>query len=172
MAMDNKEIGDWIRHYDSLLWTVTAIMVTAIGGLLVYLYDPNHFNILLAIFGFFLNCISVIFAVSFRERRHRFQQLNPEIHEIISGKGNKIIQWPWYFSVFIILGFFWIQLISEKIGNLFLLILWLITSFTIMVMIIYLVRYSGGKSTVLGKKIFDLLSEPDANLVPELRKEK
>ena len=62
LCKQDSEIANWIRHFDILLWTVTTILATAIGGL--YLFCLNEFKFEPSLFGFFLTIIAVHFASS------------------------------------------------------------------------------------------------------------
>jgi hypothetical protein len=108
--MENSRYGEWARHYDNLLWTVTAILLAANGALLVHSSDEADFVSGLAIGGLFLTVLTVYFAASMRELRFRFQKhLDPELRSIIS-KGRILYQWPAFLVLFLafIVGWTWL----------------------------------------------------------------
>ena len=106
MSDNAKQNADWIRHYDNLLWIVTTIFATAIGGLLVYVH--SNFDVILAIFGMLITPVAVYFAASFRLLRSEFL-LNQD------NKSWRLPQWPAYVTIFMGLEFLWdYLLLSHK----------------------------------------------------------
>jgi len=67
--MTSEEAHEWSRHYDSIQWTVTAILIATAGALLVQC--TTSFDLLLAMVGTGLTLASVFFASSFRALRRR-----------------------------------------------------------------------------------------------------
>ncbi len=109
--MDSKEAAEWGRHFDTLLWTVTAILAAAIGGLLVY--ATERFDIWLTLAGFSLTIITVYFAASFREVRHKIgKQYSEGVKEIL--RSRTLDQWLAYRLIFVILAWLWIKLLIEN----------------------------------------------------------
>lgn len=72
--MKVEQAHEWSRHYDTILWTVTSILITAISGLIVYMHSVNKFNRWLPLIGVLLTLLSVFFASSFRALRCRINE--------------------------------------------------------------------------------------------------
>ncbi len=113
---ESKNIEDWGRHFDTLLWTVTAIMAAAIGGLLVYVHnsinDGKKLDIFMVSSGYLLTLAAVYLAASFRQLRLRCQKhYTDKIRMILEEK--RLFQWPIYTSIFVILEVLWLKLIFE-----------------------------------------------------------
>ena len=70
MALKEDRIDQWARHYDTLLWTATYILLALDGALLVYCSDRDKFRTSLALGGMSLNIVTVRIAASMRELRH------------------------------------------------------------------------------------------------------
>jgi len=105
----------WGRHYDSLLWIVTTIMATVIGGLLVA--TAREFDILFAVAGLLISYIAVYLTASFGELRHKVEKYySKEIGKIL--KNRKFCQWPAYLLIFIILSILWVELLVKNYPNL------------------------------------------------------
>jgi len=143
--MTSKDIEAWGRHYDTLLWTVTTIMATAIGALLVYV--SSNFDPCLAIFGFILTILAVYFAASFRELRHKVEEHYdkecPEIAEVL--RTRRFPQWWAYLLIFIMLGVLWIKLLIKKYPDL--LCIWIVIGVIGIALMTYLGYKSGGIKT-------------------------
>jgi len=149
-----KGMEDWGRHIDILLWTVTAIMATAIGGLLVCM--TNEFDMWLALAGFIFTIIAVYFAASFREVRHKIGEYYPDgIKEILHSR--KLSQWWAYRLIFAILAILYIKLLIENCNDLWLICLWFIIGSigTIRIMLLEYEEERNGKS----KEDWDMTNE-------------
>ena len=128
--MEQDELGQWSRHYDSLLWNVTTIFMAAIGALLVYSY--SNFNFIISIAGMVLTCVPVYFAASFRELQNRVNaQLDVTTRNILFKK-RKFLQWWVYVGIFVGQEVLWtILLLSKKPESRF-----IITTFCIAIIVI------------------------------------
>ena len=106
---NNKNNDKWIRHYDNLLWIVTTIFATGIGGLLVHVH--SNFNFLFAIFGLLITPAPVYFASDFRRLRfkHSYTQ---------NDKSKHLPQWPAYVAIFVGLEILWGYLLISHTDNL------------------------------------------------------
>lgn len=162
--MDSKESAEWGRHFDILLWTVTTIMATAIGGLLVC--TINKFDIGLAIAGFFLTIIAVYFAASFREVRHKIgEYYSVELKEVLCSR--KLSQWWAYRLIFAILAILYTKLLIENSNNPWLILLWFIMG-SIGIVGIMLLKYEGkikGGSMGLKNSILATIKEIELNKI-------
>ena len=114
---NSKEAGDWGRHFDTLLWTVTAIMAAAISGLLAYVHNSvsagKKLDIFLASSGYFLTLATVYLATSFRVLRHEFKEHYTKKIQDIFNSSKRLYQWPVYILIFVILLGLWIKLLIE-----------------------------------------------------------
>ena len=138
-------------HYDTLLWTLTSIMIPAITGLLIYLSSKSNFNVCLACFGYYLTILTAYFATSFREARHKIEKIleknyDNETKEAI--KSRKFLQWPFFLSLFVCLGGFWINLlIRETMNTKNVLLLWIVFSFSVVGFGYFIYFYIIGKGS-------------------------
>lgn len=115
-GMDNNRLDAWVRHFDSLLWTVTSILLAANGALLVYSYssDNRKFVSGLAVGGLILTGLTVYFAASMRELRHRFQErLDDELKALIQ-QGRRLYQWWAFIALFLLLIVGWTWLLCAR----------------------------------------------------------
>lgn len=109
--MDSNRLDEWVRHYDNLLWTVTSILFAANGALLAYSSDKDNFVSDLAIGGLVLTGLTVYFAASMRELRHRVQgHLDGELPSIIQ-EGRRLYQWWAFIALFVMLTVGWTRLL-------------------------------------------------------------
>lgn len=119
ITMEKNPMEDWGRHFDILFWTVTTIMATAIGGLLVVCSNNNKlFDPGLAILGFSLTIIAVYFAESFRRLRHNAETYYARIKSILDNQ--KLYQWGAYRLVFVIFIILYAKLLFEHCNCFFL----------------------------------------------------
>lgn len=105
----------WSQHYDSIQWTVTAILTAAIGGLLVYCTDD--YDRWIAIVGLALTLASVFFASSFRSlRRHLNEFLEEHAGEDLQYLRSRTLfkQWPVHLAVHSLLLAAWLRLLLTK----------------------------------------------------------
>jgi len=94
--MCNPELHSWSRHYDTILWTVTAIFASADGGLLIYAYSPSSkVSLITYLFGIVLTLLAVFFASSFRSaRRIVHSDMDDACQKYASGTQNPLLkQW-------------------------------------------------------------------------------
>ncbi len=123
---DLKEIAEIkTRHYDTLFYTVTKIIAAAIGGLLVYCYNQSNVNKILVFVGSVLTVIPVYYAASFRELRQLLEKNilgddpnHIQIREIFKERQFRH-QWALYPLIFIMIEFFWINLLLKLFHNLY-----------------------------------------------------
>jgi hypothetical protein len=104
--LDNNVLAELSRHYDAMLWTVTAIWSTAIGGLLIYTHE--HFYSLIAVFGLGFTICAMYFAFSFRVLRRKVhsKMADSDLKELlVAGPG--LHQWDVLAIIFSSLVFFW-----------------------------------------------------------------
>jgi magnesium-transporting ATPase (P-type) len=114
--MNNSELHQWSRHYDSLLWQVTTLFAAAIGGLVVYSFANFHVGISVA--GLGITCLPVYFAASFRESRDKVNEhLSHEERRILFER-RTLKQWVPYSGVFFVLQALWVWLLLENIPEL------------------------------------------------------
>jgi heme/copper-type cytochrome/quinol oxidase subunit 1 len=116
--MKTNKLIELSLHYDTMLWTVTAIFTAAIGGLLVYC--TQKFNFWIACIGFFLTLITVYFAGSFRHLRRRIhakleEQKEGDV-EYLYTKG-LLRQWPAFQTIFTVLIISWLVLLCINEPN-------------------------------------------------------
>jgi len=159
-----KEMEDWGRHFDILLWTVTTIMAAAIGGLLVC--TTNKFDIGLAIAGFFLTIIAVYFAASFREVRHKVgEHYSAELKEVL--RSRKLSQWGAYRLIFAILAILYTKLLIENSNNSWLIWLWFIMGSigTVRIMLLKYEEKRNGGSMGLKNNILATIKEIESNKI-------
>lgn len=114
--MDNDELHQWSRHYDTLLWNVTTIFAAAIGGLLAYSY--SNFNVVISVMGFILTPLPIYFAASFRESRDKINQKLDEADRDLLFGGRKLKQWSLYAFIFLLLELLWFLLLLKEQKNL------------------------------------------------------
>lgn len=108
---DNSQYDDWARHFDNLLWTITAIFLAANGALLVHQSEKANFLPGLAIGGLLLTGVTVYFAASMRELRHRVgEHLDPALRDILE-KDRAIYQWQAFVTLFLLFAGSWIWLL-------------------------------------------------------------
>lgn len=119
--MEPEEKLKWSRHYDSIQWTVTAILVVAVGGLLVYCSDDHNYDPWLAVFGIILTLASSFFATSFRALRRKLQDGLPKQTLYYLRSHWMFRQWPVHCMIHIFLLFLWSLLIYENSPQLHLL---------------------------------------------------
>lgn len=110
--MEKSELHQWSRHYDSLLWNVTALFAAAIGGLLVYASSTPDLKI--ALFGLFVTWFPVYFAASFRESRDKVNLQLPEGDRKILFDGRGFKQWEPFVVLFLGFQVLWPLLLLEK----------------------------------------------------------
>lgn len=110
--MQDSEVHAWSRHYDSLLWQVTAVFTAGIGGLLAY--SVSSFYVEIALAGLALTCLPVYFAASFRESRDKINKHLGEKDRGVLFADRKLKQWKPYVSVFLILQVFWAWLLLKN----------------------------------------------------------
>lgn len=126
---DSNNLHSRALHYDTLLWTITSIMIPAIMGLLIYLSSESKFNVYLACFGYYLTLLTAYFATSFREARHKIEKILEKDYDqetIEALKTRKFLQWPFFLSLFACLVAFWIHLLTKNMETI--LLLWIIFS--------------------------------------------
>lgn len=114
MADDSNEDNQaqLSRHYDSMLWIVSSIWATAIGGLLVYCNE--HADVWLDIVGLILTPIAMFFAYDFRRLRRRIHKNMDKSVERLYVSGAPFTQWDALAIVFLSLTVLWTrQLIRD-----------------------------------------------------------
>ncbi len=115
MALKEDRIDEWARHYDTLLWTATYILLAADGALLVYCSDRAKFRTSLAFGGMLLNVVTVYIAASMRELRHKVGgKLDRKMMETL--KDRKLYQWGAFVTIFVLIAGGWILLLVENIN--------------------------------------------------------
>ena len=112
--MDDHEKMEWSRHYDSIQWTVTTILIGATGGLFAFVYSPDSFHTPLALLGAFLTVASVFFAASFRALRARLHAELPDADEKYLRSTRMFRQWPVYVIVHLVLFLSWVFLLIQR----------------------------------------------------------
>jgi hypothetical protein len=127
--MDNNELHQWSRHYDTLLWNVTTIFAAAIGGLLVYCY--SNFNDIISLVGLIITPLPIYFAASFRELRKKINQHLNEADRKILHENRELKQWLLYVFIFLLFEFLWLWLLLSKATKLWW--LWLFVGCTIFI---------------------------------------
>ena len=113
--MSDKEMKDCegqVLHYDSLLWTSTAIFIGAIGALFAFCSSEYNYNV--AIFGLGLTLAALYLATSFRELRHKFQSKLDCPTNKDSDSEHRYKQWSVYVSIHLILIVLWLVLLFEN----------------------------------------------------------
>lgn len=120
LAAESKNIiwDEWFMHFDNLFWTVTTILATATGGLLLYLLQSacteSRTNSYLALFGFLLTILSVHFAASFRHHRQIIHRKLPKgYRNIMTERCPIFTQWLGFILIFTILGIFFLSILYE-----------------------------------------------------------
>jgi mannose/fructose/N-acetylgalactosamine-specific phosphotransferase system component IIC len=120
--MNIQNIEKWIRHYDTLLWTVSSILTAAnvllISALVQVICCKTslfEIEILISTIGLSLTIATVYFAISFRKLRHGFMdQYNKDAKEEDKKNIQKIRkaapeQWGIYVFIFWLIGLFWVD---------------------------------------------------------------
>ena len=101
--MDVKQAHEWSRHYDTTLWTVASILITAMSGLIVYMHSVNKFNRWLPLLGVLLTILSVFFASSFRVLRCQINEYltkyAPEDVKFLRSHRRMFRQWYVYLAI-------------------------------------------------------------------------
>jgi len=106
--MEEERKLEWSRHYDSIQWTVTAILVVAVGGLLVYCWDERNYDKWLALFGMVLTLASSLFAASFRALRRKLHDELPKPTLYYLRSHRMFRQWPVHCLIHMFLLFLWL----------------------------------------------------------------
>jgi Na+/H+ antiporter NhaD/arsenite permease-like protein len=110
--MNDDQLAEWSRHYDSLLWNVTTLFAGAVGGLLAFQY--TSFNLPVSIFGLMVSIVPVYFAASFRESRDLVNaQLSEEARNALFAP-RKLRQWEAYVVLFIAVEMLWMWLLARQ----------------------------------------------------------
>ncbi|MEJ2745660.1 MAG: hypothetical protein P8123_08275 [bacterium] len=107
---------EWSRHYDVIQWTVTTIIMTVVGGLLVYQWDSSHYSLELAVLGLGLTWLNMYYAASLRGMRHK-------LHEAIKDQGirthlmarNPLPQWIVFTLTQGIIAALWLYLMEKHV---------------------------------------------------------
>src|SRR5882724_11809050 len=103
MGLKEDMIGEWARHYDTLLWTITYIFLALDGALLVHCSEDGKFRTLLALGGISLNFITVNLVASVRELRHRIGGRMDEAVKESLHEGRKLYQWSFFIFIFVLI---------------------------------------------------------------------
>jgi hypothetical protein len=113
-----KELHNWSRHFDVMLWAVTTVFVTGLTLLLAEV--TNRYSLNLARFGIGMTCINFIFASSFRFYRRRIHDNLPEERASLLQRGH-VLYWQWGPFLAVHLAFLWLYcniiLAKEKNGT-------------------------------------------------------
>ena len=117
--LNNSDLSELSRHYDSMLWTVTSLWAAAIGGLLVYC--TQHFDRWLALLGLILTVCAMFFAASFRRLRRRVHDRMSEMkyrNRALFESDRLFRQWNVFLVLFLILTVSWVRLFVLECGRL------------------------------------------------------
>ena len=109
----NDHIQEWSRHYDQIQWVVTSILVAAVGGLLAFAFTT--FNPSIALLGLGLTNLTLFFAASFRQLRHRLHaELTGPAKDLPPFRpGGRVRQWPIFVATLAVVDFVWLALLFE-----------------------------------------------------------
>ncbi len=108
--MDQKDLQEWSRHFDILLWTMTALVAAGAAGLLVYSNEnPDPY---LCLGGIFVTNVGVYLTASFRGLRRKVHiHLDDEIIKVI--RPSKLRQWPILLLAVAVLLAAWVGLLCK-----------------------------------------------------------
>lgn len=111
---DRNDLAELSRHFDSMLWTVTSLWAGAVGGLLVYSGEHEHFDPWIATFGLGLTVCAMYFAYSFRRFRRRVHNAMPEeLRGLVVGD-SCVRQWDVFAIVFLGLVLLWAKVLIQN----------------------------------------------------------
>lgn len=105
------ELHEWSRHYDTIQWAVTGILLAAAGGLMAFYLSlptaasppgstPSAQQLprwIIPIIGMILTLLTLFFVANFRQLRRRVHQRVLALgHETIDAivSGRRVAQWP------------------------------------------------------------------------------
>ncbi|MDO8769974.1 MAG: hypothetical protein Q7K57_14955 [Burkholderiaceae bacterium] len=117
IKISDSELSNWSRHYDTLLWNTTTIFAGLFGGLIAFSYQM--FFAPLSVAGMLLCPIPVYFAASFRESRDLVHVQMSEELRLALFSGRKLVQWPLYVFIFIVLEALFFYLLTEHLPEYF-----------------------------------------------------
>lgn len=112
MTDECKEILEWSRHYDNLLWFVTSFLTGANAALMAISADKLRPQI--GLFGMLLTIATVFLATSFRSIRRRLhcrlKNIGPKYMYLVKGD-DRLKQWRLYVLFFVLVVFYWFWLL-------------------------------------------------------------
>ncbi len=108
-----SQAEEWTRHYDTLFWQITSILIIAIGGLFTFAYSQK--DTLINLVGLIFTGASFYVAASFRERRHFWSNQKNNSIQKEKDDPNSLQQWFPYCLIFWIIGLLWITLILKTL---------------------------------------------------------
>lgn len=109
-------LSELCRHYDTTLWSVTSLWAAAIGGLLVY--NTDHFDMLLSIFGMGMTVCAFFFAASFRKVNAQVQEKMPEEIRSLFRSPPWFRQWNGFLLMFLSLDALWVMVLIKNMHEL------------------------------------------------------
>ena len=104
-AFIENELQNWSRHYDTILWQVTAVFMAALA--LVLLEANKTQSVVICIFGLFITLIAVYIAAGLRQLRYGMhEKMSKSSGEMFclksSIRGHRCRLWLCYMIVFFI----------------------------------------------------------------------
>ncbi|MEK6726679.1 MAG: hypothetical protein AABY54_09060 [Deltaproteobacteria bacterium] len=109
-------LSELCRHYDTTLWSVTSLWAAAIGGLLVY--NTEHFDMWLSIFGMGMTVCAFFFAASFRKVNAQVQEKMPEGMRLLFRSPPGFRQWNGFLLMFLSLDVLWVMVLTKNMHEL------------------------------------------------------
>lgn len=116
--MDKKDVQDWSRHLDTLMWGVTTLLGGGNGALLVYSSSQSSFDAWFCAMGIFLTVLMAYFVASFRAQRRIFHDLLAEKDEetfAYARNPSQLKQWPAFMLVIALFLGSWFRLLDINI---------------------------------------------------------
>jgi hypothetical protein len=113
LKMERDQAMDLWKHFDSLVWTVTSILLAANIALLLWYLEKGgksgwHLQLYSAAAGLVVTLLTVYFATSFRELRFRAENLmTVQMRAVIQGNTRRFRQWYVFLLVFLIFESSW-----------------------------------------------------------------
>lgn len=106
MTDEDKEKGEWARHYDSMLWLATSIFLIAIAQLATNCCTQLAPET--GLLGLLITGALLYFAASFRQLKHKKTEKE---------EPPRLRQWPVYVLVMFFIGLYWINYLRDFIGS-------------------------------------------------------
>jgi hypothetical protein len=105
----SKELCEWSRHFDSMLWTMSGIFLGALGGLGIY--SVKNYNLWICLAGLLTTTVASFLVASFRAVRRRIHhKMKQELVNLIRTP-NGFKQWPAFILLIMLINILWVTLL-------------------------------------------------------------